>query len=137
MTDNYFTHTILLSCMLIVLCTPAAAEIVQCADENGAVTYTNLPCENSANLAAAAATNIPSPTKVKVASTAATFAAGWEAREGASVKYRASKPSVTLDQRTMAVAKTSTLAIDQATSFLHQQNLVALDLRHQRWFDFR
>jgi hypothetical protein len=43
MADRYFTHAILLGCMFVVFGASAGAEIVQCVDAAGAVTYTNPP----------------------------------------------------------------------------------------------
>jgi hypothetical protein len=136
MTHHYFTHTIFLGWILVVFAGFARADTVQCVDETGTVTYTDVPCENGADAARASALTDSSPVRAKVSSPAGTFTAVGEARESAWVKKPASNRKLAPDVATVKAARSSMLLMDRAASLLRQQKFAALDLRSQRWFDF-
>jgi hypothetical protein len=112
------------------------ADIVKCVDSSGAVTYTNLPCESTADAVRSPAVLGPAEARNQDVQFAGLSYVGWEAREGAA-KFREKKRHASPDVNTVKAARNSSLARDKASSFLRQQNLVALDLRNPGWFDFR
>ncbi len=136
MTNHCFNTAILLGATLMVLSASAASEIIKCVDEAGLLTYTDqASCDTSATLVPALGQ--PDAVTNKLLPSQGMAFDGWEARRAAAVKGRTARHPVTPDVDTMKAARTSMLAADKLSPFAHQQNLVALDLRHQEWFDFR
>jgi hypothetical protein len=137
MTNRYLTHPIFFCFMLLVFAGPAGADIVQCVDEAGMVTYTDVPCKKGVDAAQVSALGNRSTVKLRVASTVGTLAVARVSRDGAWTKAGTGNRRVGLDMETMKAARSTMLMMDRTSSLSHQQNLVALDLRNQRWFDFR
>lgn len=137
MTNLYLPRTILLACLLVTISAESRAEVVKCVDAGGSVTYTNLPCESDADAARGLSMNGAAVIKEGAVLSAKGFAVSWEVREGAAVKLRVGKQKTSLDMDTLKAARSSTQTMDNASSYLQQKNLVALDLRNPGWFDFR
>jgi hypothetical protein len=135
MTRHYFTPTILLGCILFVFGGLARAEVLQCVDDRGAVTYTNLPCENNTDPVPDGAVSSSALAKTKGGvSAAVTYTASEETHESAWAKRPASNSNTALDIETLKAARSSMLVRNQGSP---RQEFVALDLRSQHWFDFR
>jgi hypothetical protein len=115
----------------------AKADIAQCLDAAGTVTYTNVPCENSSDGTQDSALSSPPVAKTKLASASENFAGASADNEGVWTKKRISTRTVTLDVETMKAARSSMLARDEASHVVHRHELIALDKRNRNWFDFR
>lgn len=137
MTRHYFTPAPFLACLLFLLVGLAKAGITQCVDEAGAVTYTNVPCENNTGDTQASALRNPPTIAPKVAPVSEISIDGDDTRRSTWATMRANTRSVTLDVETMKAARSSLLAMDQASHLLRRQEVLALDQRNRNWFDFQ
>ncbi len=124
MNARYFPLAMVLSGILTVSAWPVQADVVQCIEEGGTVTYTNLPCANGSTTAPAFGSNTPSPDQIAP-----------PAPESPWIKNHASIRSVTVDAETLKAARDS-LQIRDQESPRQQVTLVALDQRNPGWFDF-
>ena len=109
--------------MLLVFSGLAKAEIVQCTDNGGLVTYTDVPCKAGSDAAPASRTVA---VKAKALSPKA-FVLAQKARETTWAKKPASDRNLPLDVATAKAARSSFLEIDAERTFLHQQKLLALN----------
>jgi hypothetical protein len=135
MTLHYFSRTIFLGCMLVVFAGVARADIVQCVDGTGTVSYMDVPCQKGANVARASALTKPSALRANVSSPARPTAAARAAREVAWKKRPASNHRLARDVATLEAARSSLLQMDNESSLLRRQKLVALE-QDRRWFKF-
>ncbi|HSY27573.1 MAG TPA: hypothetical protein VK832_08735 [Burkholderiaceae bacterium] len=122
MRTQYFPLAIVLCGILTVSAWPVQADVVQCIEGNGTVTYTNLPCETGT--APVSESNTHSPDQIDS-----------PAPESAWLKNHGSNRSVTVDTETLKAARDSLQIHDQASP-KQTANLVALDQRNPGWFDF-
>lgn len=142
MTRKPLSRTILLACILAACAGFARADIVQCVDESGTVSYTDVPCQNDADVTRAPVLSKPTavriPLRIPLPSVSGRFATAEKARKAASAKKHASKRRLAIDVETLKGAKSSALLTDQASFLLRQQKLAALeqDQKGRRWFDF-
>lgn len=123
MTYHSFTKSVLLGCMLLVFSGLAKADIVQCTDNGGLVTYTDVPCKPGSDAAPVSRTVA---VKAKALSPKA-FVLAQKARETTWAKKPASDRNFPLDVATAKTARSSFLEIDAERTFLHQQKLLAFN----------
>jgi hypothetical protein len=124
MRSQYLPLAIVLCGTLTAFAWPVQADVVQCIEGNGTVTYTNLPCETGTTTASVSESDAPSPDQIAS-----------PALESAWLKNHGSNRSVTVDAETLAAARSSLQMRDQASP-RQQVTLVALDQRNPGWFDF-
>lgn len=138
MTHKSFIQTIFLGCILVVFSGFARADIVQCVDEAGAVTYTDVLCQNDADVARASVLSKPFAAIARLSSPVDKFAEAEKAREAASAKKQAGNRRLAIDVATLKAARSSMLLMDQAASLTRQKKLAALDQdeKDRRWFSF-
>jgi hypothetical protein len=136
MTRHYLTYAIFLGCMLVAFTEFASADIVQCIDDTGAVTYTDVPCRNGADAARSSGLSTPSAFSANSAPPARIVAIADEPREAVAVMKRMQRRGLALDVATLQAARSSMLLTDQASSVLRQQKLASIDQKNQRWFAF-
>jgi hypothetical protein len=129
--------TIVFGFLLVAFSSLAGADVEKCVDENGSVTYTNLPCGSAADAARGIASNGAVAIKEEIERPAKTFASNWEAREGTAAQHRAKGRKISLDVNTMMSARSSMARMDVASSYVPRDTPIPLDLRNARWFDFR
>ncbi|OGB26757.1 MAG: hypothetical protein A3I66_21610 [Burkholderiales bacterium RIFCSPLOWO2_02_FULL_57_36] len=123
----------LLACALIAFTASAKAEIVQCVDEAGLITFTDVPCN-------ADAISVRMPGSIKGSRAGAgdspqakRFAAAEQARAAASAGKAANNRRVALDVATSSAARASLLAIDQASTLQRQQASSQQEARRGTW----
>jgi hypothetical protein len=124
MRTQYLPLAIVLCGTLAAFAWPAQADVVQCIEENGTVTYTNLPCGTGTTTAPVFGSDAPSPDQVA----APTPESPW-------LKNHGSNRNATVDAETLKAARDSLQMRDQASP-RQQVTLVALDQRNPGWFDF-
>lgn len=131
-----FLQNALLGCLLLAFGGLSRADIVQCINGSGRVTYTNGACEdidgdnrllmpnNSLELGERA-----SPPEAQLGATE---------RKGQSqvTGLPASRRRVPLDVETMRAAKESLHAMDRTSALLRRQTLAALEIKNRRWYNF-
>ena len=125
MTYQSFTHTVLLGCMLLILTGPAKADIVQCTNSSGMVTYTDVPCKLGSDSAPVSTVADIVEAKPKASSPQA-FVLGQKVQETPWANKPASGRNFPLDVATAKMARSSFLEIDAERTFLHQQRMLAL-----------
>jgi hypothetical protein len=120
------TSTIFLGCALLALSGFASADVVQCTDSGGKITYTDVACRHGDNTASVATVSHPVAAKIKALSPKA-FALAQKARESTWAKKPAGARNLPLDVATAKMARSSILEIDAERIFLRRQKLVALN----------
>jgi hypothetical protein len=136
MNRHNLTAVTFLACMSLLFIGLASADVARCVDEDGSVTYTNLPCVMGSHDTA----NYPDDSTLPVESgivSAPDIADADSNHQSAWVKFPARTRSVMLDAETIKAAKSSMLAMDQASHFAQRRNVIALDQRNGKWFDFQ
>ena len=138
MSRRHLALTLPIACMLLMSSGIAGADILQCADAQGGITYTNMPCQNGANLVSPH----PATSNIKLAPAAPTFSAVGDTHESAWARKTASKRHAGPDVTTLQAARTAMQIKDQMSSLSHHPKLAALDQdgpldqRGPRWFNF-
>lgn len=125
MTRNYITRTIFVSCMLVVIAGFAKADIVQCVDDTGTITYTDVPCQIGDDVAQTSALANSSAISPKVSSRADIFVTAGAARKATWGNKSAINRTLALDVVTLKAARSSMLLMDQASSLSRKQKLAA------------
>jgi len=108
---------------LIGFSVSARAEVVQCIDDTGSITFTDLPCNADAD-AVPVAGPIRTPTATtKAGSQGANFAAAEQARMAAIAIKQKQKRGLAVDVATMETARLSLIAKDREAALARQQAL--------------
>jgi hypothetical protein len=126
MIHSSFTPTIFLGCALLALSGFASADVVQCTDSGGKITYTDVACRHGDNSTSVIPVSRPVTAKTKALSPKA-FALAQKVRESTWAKKPASNRNLPLDVASAKMARSSILEIDAERIFLRQQKLVALN----------
>lgn len=134
MARHTFTYAVFFSCLLVAFANFANADIVQCIDDAGAVTFTDVPCKKSADVVRVSADS--SSVSGGAALLARSATAAGKIHPSGSVKKPARKRGLALDVATMKAARSSMLLRDQESYLLREQKLAALDQKNQGWFSF-
>lgn len=124
MIKPQLTRTVFATCLLIAFSVSARAEVVQCIDDTGSITFTDLPCNADADaVPVAGAISTPAPA-TKAALQARNFAAAEQARTAALAVKQKQKRGLAVDAATMETAKLSLIAKDREVALSRQQALV-------------
>jgi hypothetical protein len=100
--------------------------VVQCVDDSGKTTFTDVPCKPGSDAASVSTISKPVAAKRKALSPKA-FVLAQKARETTWAKKPASDRNFPLDVATARTARSSFLDIDAERTLLHQQKLLALN----------
>ena len=122
MIKPQLTRTVFAACLLIAFSVSARAEVVQCIDDTGSVTFTDLPCNADADAVPVGAVKTPAAA-TKGELQARNFAAAEQARTAAlAIKHR-QKRALSVDAATMGSAKLSLISKDREAVLARQQAL--------------
>ena len=121
MIKRQLTRTVFAASLLIAFSMSARAEVVQCIDDTGAITFTDLPCNADAN-AVPVPDSIKTPTvATKAGSHGGDLAAAEQARTAALAIKQRQKRGLAIDAATMEAAKLSLIAKDREAALARQQ----------------
>ncbi len=126
MTLLSFTRSLLAAGALITFTGMVQADIVQCIDVDGAVTFTDRACHTAAETVQRADTPYALPLETPASPAAQYFAAAEAARASTWVIKPASQRSLALDVATLKAAKDSLTSIDVASALVRQQTRARL-----------
>jgi hypothetical protein len=120
MTRHYLTATIFLACLPWMFAGTANAQVIQCIDDDNAVTYTNVACQHGDDArrpakAAAPGAAISSPASTRMAT----------APDPASIEAQAN-PHLALDVATLKAARSAMASLDRAALLSRQQKLAGI-----------
>jgi len=136
MARHTFAYAVFFGCLLVAFADFANADIVQCIDGAGAVTFTDVPCKKSADVVRVSVSADSSSVSGGAALLARSATAAGKIHPSGSVKKPARKRGLALDVATMRAARSSMLLRDQESYLLREQKLAALDQKNQGWFSF-
>ncbi len=123
MTSHQIIHSIVAACVLTVSTGLARADIVQCINDAGGVTYTDVACATQADADRATyPIDIPAARIAEIAPVSA-FAAAEEARSASWAGKRLVKRGHTLDVTTLKAAKAQMISVDLMADLARQQAL--------------
>jgi len=127
---------IFVASVLLVDAGAASADIVQCTDAVGSVTFTDVACKTAADAARASGASETMSGNIKILSSTGNPHAVKQVhgakRERESTRHRRS----TLDMSTVRAAKVSLLAIDEASALIRQQALARRSARAKSGWTF-
>jgi O-succinylbenzoate synthase len=128
MNQHQFAPAVFVACVLMAFAGSAAAGIVKCVDNTGAVTFTDVPCNTDPDAAHAADAiqAAPAPAGIKPSLRTGNFAAAEEARVAAWANKPAANRSLARDVATLKAAKAAMISSDSAAALVRQQALAQL-----------
>jgi len=125
---------ILFCCLLLAFGAMSRADIIQCANEAGGITYTNGSCENiDDNIHGLTPNELPTSSTRDVRLQALETIAGKDA--GLEKNSQDHRRQVSLDVETMRAARYSLQEMDRASA-LQRESRVALNASKRHWYYF-
>jgi hypothetical protein len=123
MTRHQLASTIFVAWVLIALPASVSAEIVQCSEQTGAVTFTDAPCKSQAVVQRVDDTIPTVAARTKASLQQTNFAAAEKTRAAASTNKRTPYRRLAVDVSTLKAAKVSLVSMDDASALVRQQAL--------------
>lgn len=123
-------------CLLVLAAGSANAEVIRCADNTGAITYTDVPCIPESQKAKVPSV-MPISTAGKLIPGKEKFAAAEKARSGAARNNISSGRIYSLDEKMVRGAKASSDTMDIASELARQQASAERALHANRWAFWR
>lgn len=124
MPSQLFYRSILVTLLLIFASAFARAEIAQCVDDKGRITFTDRGCNANSDSMPAAAMMFSFPGKAK-----APVAAAAGERSSATVRLPQASSGLSLDMMTVQAAQSAMVASEQPWSLLRREQLATLAQR--------
>lgn len=128
---TYYRSIGIAGCLILFTAGAANAEIIQCTDNTGSTTFTDIPCVVDARAVQAF------PVMAAPITGKERFAAAEQARSVAAPNNVRTSKSYSLDERTVRGAKVMTDAMDVASDLARQQASAERALQTNRWAFWR
>jgi hypothetical protein len=122
---TFMVALILISCLGFA--ERARADIIECVDEAGAVTFTDVPCKSAADAKRGAARYSAEVAQARNSATSAKATAGQHGRPAKSENRLPSYSGLDTDVATLKAAKSSLLMMERASAMARHQALASRD----------